>query len=437
MCTPPPGRLGRWFRSTAGGLSGTYWVLWSGILINRAGGFAVLFLSLYLTGPRHLTPTLAGTIIGGYGVGSAAGTLLGGVLADRWGRRRTLLLAHFCSSALLYTFSMVHAVPVIAVLVVLVGASQGMPGPAFVAAIIDVVPGADRPRAFNLQFWAFNLGTAVASLLAGLLAKVSFTLLFVSDATTTLLTALLILLWVPESAPHRSAVTSAPAPAPAPATKSEWTVPTVPRRVVSGTVAALTDRIFMAFVGLTLVQALITTQGSTILPLSMKADGLGPTGYGLLNSLGGLLIVLGQLFVPALIHGRRKGSVLAVAMAIIALGYGGITFVGSLGAYLALAAVWTVGQMLAAPPNATIMAELAPATLRARYQAVFYMSFSLASFLAPALGGWSFQHLGAYHWLACAALGLLGVAGHLAASGPRERRVAAASRPVAAEPIPA
>jgi hypothetical protein len=58
---------------------------------------------------------------------------------------------------------------------------------------------------------------------------------------------------------------------------------------------------------------------------------------------------------------------------------------------------------------------------------VFFLTFSLASFLAPALGGASFQYLGAYHWLAVAGLGLLGAAGHLAASGPRERRVAETS----------
>jgi MFS family permease len=94
--------------------------------------------------------------------------------------------------------------------------------------------------------------------------------------------------------------------------------------------------------------------------------------------------------------------------------------------YLVAATIWTVGNMLAAPPNASVIAELAPATLRARYQAVFYVTFSLAAFLAPALGGVSFQHLGSAHWLICAAAGVLAALGHLIASGPRERRVAAA-----------
>ena len=392
-----------WLRQTAGGLPKTFWYLWTGILINRAGAFAILFLSLYLTGPRHLTPAAAGVVVGGFGVGGAAGTLLGGVLADRWGRRRTLLLGYAGAGILMYALGLATALPLIAALTGLVGAFTTMTGPAAVAAIVDVVPEADRTRAFNLQFWAFNLGTAAASLIAGLVAEVSFTLLFVIDGTATLVAALLVLAKVPESLPagHVEALAG------------------------HGIRTAPTDRIFLAFVGLTLIQAVLYAQSSTILPLSMKADHLPPAGYGLVISLGAVLIVLGQLFVPALIQRRRKGSVLALATALLAVGYGSVRFVDVLPGYLAAAVVWTAGSMLAAPPNAAVIAELAPPTIRARYQAVFFLTFSLAAFLAPALGGLSFQEFGPWHWLVCAGLGLAASAGHLAASGPRERRVAA------------
>ncbi|GAA5177836.1 MFS transporter [Rugosimonospora acidiphila] len=407
-----------WLRSTAGGLSRTYWVIWSGILVNRAGGFAVLFLTLYLTGPRHLTPSLAGTIVGGYGVGAAGGTMLGGVLADRWGRRRTLLLAYFTGSAVLLALALAKNLGAIAACVVLMGAAQGMPQPAFVAAIVDITPEADRPRAFNLQFWAFNLGQAAAGLIAGAVARLSFVLLFAADATSTLITAILILLWVPESVPHRSgpedrvAAGGGPGPGPGPG----------PAR--AGVRLALTDRIFMVFVGLTLLQAVLSAQNTSILPLSMTADHIPPAGYGLLMSLAGLLIVAGQLFVPGLIRGLLHGRVLALSLGLLALGYGALTFAGSLAFYLACAAVWTVGAMLGAPANATIISDLAPPAVRARYQAVFYLTFSLASFIAPALGGISWQYLGSWHWLLCAGVGLVACVGHLVASPARERQVA-------------
>jgi MFS family permease len=188
-----------WARRSLGGLPGTFWVLWTATLVNRAGGFAVLFLTLYLTGPRGQSAGAAGLLVGGYGVGAAIGTLLGGVLADRWGRRSTQLAAHYGAAALLAALSLVTPVPAIAVIVALVGLCQGAPGPALVAAVTDVVPQAHRPRAFNLQFWAFNTGMAVASLLAGLLAQQSYPVLFLVDAGATLVTAVLITARVPAS----------------------------------------------------------------------------------------------------------------------------------------------------------------------------------------------------------------------------------------------
>lgn len=396
-----------WYRATAGGLSRTFWVIVAGILINRAGGFAVLFLSLYLTGPRHLSPAVAGVVVGGYGIGAAAGTLLGGLLADGWGRRRTLLLAHFGGAALLAALALAGSLPLIAGCVVLVGVAQGMPGAAFVAAIVDITPGADRSRAFNLQFWAFNVGTAAAGLIAGAVARLGFTPLFLSDATTTFVTAIMIYLWVPETVPVDP---------PVPAREQR-------RGQRGGIRVALGDRVFMAFVGLALLQGVLFAQNSSILPLSMRASGIPTSGYGLVMALAGLLIVSGQLFVPALIRRRLSGSVLAVALAFMAVGYGALSFAGSLGFYLACATLWTFGGMLAAPPNATIMAELAPATIRARYQSVFYLTFSLATFIAPAVGGLSWQYLGRWHWLVCGVVGLAACAGHLVASPVRERRV--------------
>jgi MFS family permease len=394
-----------WYRATAGGLPVTFWVIIAGILINRAGGFAVLFLTLYLTGPRHLSPAVAGVVVGGYGIGAAVGTLLGGLLADSWGRRRTLLLAHFGGAALLAALGLAGSLPLIAGCVVLVGAAQGMPGAAFVAAIVDITPEADRPRAFNLQYWAFNMGLAAVGLIAGAVAHLGFTPLFLSDATTTLITAIVIYLWVPESVPHRVA-----------------TGPVAPP-VRGGIRTALCDRVFMAFVGLALLQGVLFAQNSSILPLSMKASGIPASGYGLVMFLAGILIVLGQLFVPALIRRRLPGSVLAASLAFMALGYGALGLAGSLGFYLICATLWTFGAMLAAPPNATIVAQLAPAAIRARYQSVFYLTFSLASFIAPALGGLSWQYLGRWHWLICGVVGLAACAGHLAASPIRERRV--------------
>ncbi|MFR9780316.1 MFS transporter [Micromonospora sp. MS34] len=405
--------LRRWWDGSAGGLPATFWYLWSGLLINRAGAFAMLFLSLYLTAARGASASLAGVVVGAYGVGGAVGTLLGGVLADRWGRRATLLAAHVGAAGLMAALAFSRHLLVIAVLAALVGVVHSMPGPAFVAAIVDVVPEARRAPAFNLQFWAFNLGMAVASLLAGVLAEASFLALFLVDAGTTLAAAVVIALKVPETLDRRTRV------------------PAVPTDRRPGLHTALTDRVFLVFVGLTFLLAVLTMQTSTIMPLAMRADGLRPSAYGVVVALGGALIVAGQLFVPRLIAPYRKATVLSISTGLMAVGFGVLAVADELPLYLGAAVVWTVGQMLAAPPNAQINADLAPPELRARYQSVFYLTFPAASFVAPALGGLSIEYLGERHWLVVAALGLVAAAGHLLAGPSRERRVAALRSAVA------
>ncbi|TQJ25352.1 putative MFS family arabinose efflux permease [Micromonospora sp. A202] len=415
----------RWWHDTAGGLPATFWYLWAGLLINRAGAFAMLFLSLYLTDVRGASVGLAGTVVGAYGAGGAAGVLLGGVLADRWGRRATLLAAHLATTALMVALAFSRPLLLIAVLAALVGVVHSMPSPAFVAAIVDVVPAERRSRAFNLQFWAFNLGMAVASLLAGVLAEASFTALFLVDAGATLTAAAVIGWKVPETLRLAKPTADRP-PAARPATRSAR-----PRR--PGLHTALTDRTFLVFVGLTFVLAVLTMQTSTIMPLAMRADGLGPSAYGVVVALGGALIVIGQLFVPRLIDRHRKDVVLAASTALLALGFGVLAVADELAVYLGAAVVWTVGSMLAAPPNAQINADLAPPQLRARYQSVFYLTFPAAAFIAPTLGGVSLQHLGDLHWLIVGGVGLLAALGHLLAGPSRERHVAALRQAARAE----
>jgi MFS family permease len=269
-----------------------------------------------------------------------------------------------------------------------------------------VVPEQARARGFNLQFWAFNLGTAISAALAGVIVEVGFFPLFAIDAAMTAVTAIVIAIFVPETISVRG----------------RQHVRAGRRR---GLGAALTDPHFMAFVGLTFVLAFLSTQNS-MLQLAMNGDGLPAAAYGAVAALPGVFIVIGQLFVPRVIQDRLKGRVLALALTFLGAGYFSVAFADALPAYLAAAAVWTIGSMLAAPPNAEVIAELAPAELRARYQAVFYLTFPAAGFLAPALGGWSLEHLGDWHWVAVGLAGLAAAGGHLLASSSRERRVATA-----------
>ncbi|HWG99768.1 MAG TPA: MFS transporter, partial [Pilimelia sp.] len=215
-----------WWTQTTGGLPRTFWYLWAGTLVNRTGSFVLIFLAIYLTTVRGFSAAQAGLVLGLCGAGSAVGVLAGGVLADRWGRRRTLLAAHLGAAGAMLLLGLSREPVAIMASGALLGMFADGARPAFSAMMVDVVPERDRLRAFTLNYWAINLGFACASVLAGLAAQVDFLLLFAVDAATTLVTAVIVFARVPETRParaparHRAATGSpgaGPPPPPAPA----------------------------------------------------------------------------------------------------------------------------------------------------------------------------------------------------------------------------
>src|SRR3954469_14339399 len=82
----------QWWVRTSEGLPRAFWVIFAGTIVNRLGQFVQPFLALYLVGGRDLSVRTAGVVVACYGAGSIVSQPLGGWLADRMGRRRTMVL---------------------------------------------------------------------------------------------------------------------------------------------------------------------------------------------------------------------------------------------------------------------------------------------------------------------------------------------------------
>src|SRR5712671_3820625 len=162
------------------------WILFVGTFLNKFGTFVMPFLAIYMTGLGYTTAQ-AGLAIASYGCGVLCASLLGGYLADRLGRRKTIVLSMFSGAAVMLCLSQAHSLPVI----VLLSGAAGMTGelyrPASSALLADLVPAGQRVTAFAAYRMSFNAGWAFGPATAGLLAKKSFGWLFVGDAVTSVL----------------------------------------------------------------------------------------------------------------------------------------------------------------------------------------------------------------------------------------------------------
>jgi MFS family permease len=80
--------------------------------------------------------------------------------------------------------------------------------------------------------------------------------------------------------------------------------------------------------------------------------------------------------------------------------------------------------MINAPVNGTYIADLSKAEMRGRYQGVASMSFTLANFFSPIVGGMLLDNTpGPTLWIVLAALAGAVAAGQIITGPARERRV--------------
>ncbi|MFG2037638.1 MDR family MFS transporter [Dactylosporangium sp. NPDC048998] len=396
-------------------LPGQFWVLWTATLVNRAGGFVIVFLTIYLTTQRGFSASAAGLVVGLYGVGGAIGVTAGGYLADHWGRRPAALLALGSSSVFMLVLGLVRGPVAITVAAMLLGMAAEAARPALAAMIADIVPSGERMRAFSTYYWAINLGFAISAIVAGFAANAGYFALFAGDAATTAAAALLIAWRIRETRPSVEH-----------AREHEGSSSQTGRG--GGIRTILRDRVFLGFVACNLLIALVMLQHLSMLPLAMISDGLSTRTYGLVIALNGILIVAGQMGVSRVLANRRPALVMPVSAVVIGVGFGLTAFAHTPIAYAGTVLVWTAGEMLNAPSNAALVAGLSPVAMRGRYQGAFGLSWQVASFLAPTLGGAvrESDHGGnTALWLSCLGATLVAAAWSLLSAPARERRVAA------------
>ena len=402
-------------RETVSGLPREFWWLWTSTLVNRLGAFVATFMALYLTLDRGYSASYAGLVASLHGLGGVVSSLGAGVMADRLGRRPTLLVAQTSTAASVALLGFMHHPVAIAAVAFLVGMASNASRPAVQAMMADIVRPEDRVRAFSLNYWAINLGFAVSSMAAGFIAEFSYLAGFLIEAGMTLVCALVVFAKLPESRPVRSAKEATD-------------------DVGLGTV--LRDRRFMSVVGLSFLVALVFQQGSVGLPVAMGRAGFTPADYGMAIAVNGVLIVALQIPVTRFIQHRDPRRLLVISSVLAGYGFGLTAFAGSVGVFALTVCVWTLAEIVNAPTQTGLVVQLSPTHGRGRYQGMYTLSWSLAALIAPLMSGVVIDRFGAeWLWGLCALVGTVAGLGYgllmrrLPTEGPAVQASPAAAKP--------
>jgi MFS family permease len=410
--------LRRAARESVSGLPGAFWWLWISTLVNRLGAFVATFMALYLTLDRGYSASYAGLVASLHGLGGVVSSLVAGVLADRLGRRPTLLVAQVSTAGSVALLGFVHDPVAIAGVAFLVGMTSNASRPAVQAMMADIVRPEDRVRAFSLNYWAINLGFAVSSMGAGFIAEYSYLAGFLIEAGMTALCAVVVFLKLPESRPAVPAGKEAAA------------------GVGLGTV--LRDGRFMSVVGLCFLVALVFQQGAVGLPIAMGEAGFTPADYGMAIAVNGVLIVVLQIPVTRLIEHRDPRRLLVVSSLLAGYGFGLTALAGSVGVFVLTVCVWTLAEIVNAPTQTGLVVRLSPVHGRGRYQGVYTLSWSVAALVAPLMSGFVIDRFGAdWLWGLCALVGTAAAVGYgclmrrLPPEGPTPATTTVATKTVA------
>jgi MFS family permease len=376
-----PSKAASGFIDSVRGIPGTAWILVTGIFINSAGDFLLLFLALYVKKLGY-SAALSGSVIGLFQLGRVGAGVLGGILADRVGRRFTIVLSMLLSAAAALSFTQAHSLTSVLVLAPIAGLVGGGYRPAANAMLGDVLPEEHRLVGYGAMGVGFNLGAAVAGILGGFLATQSFDLVFITDAITAVGFAAIALFFLPPGKVSQESHDTTGG--------SGSAFPIIKR-----------DLQFLLLLLSVFLISMVYIQWVAGVPLQVVAYGHTPAVYGALWTIASVWILLFQL--PLLAFGKRFPTPYVIAVGYLLFGLGcELINVGPAVETLVLAiSVMSFGELLFWSSIPAYVSELAPARVRGRYQGAALTTDNLGRAIGPVAGGAIFSFSPFALWALC------------------------------------
>ncbi|HEY0092149.1 MAG TPA: MFS transporter [Flavobacterium sp.] len=352
------------------GFSREIWILTIVTFINRAGTMVLPFLSKYLKEDLHYSYNEVGWIMVSFGVGSMAGSWLGGKLSDKIGFYKVMVFSLFTSGLMFFIIQYIESFWGLCIGMFSIMVIADMFRPAMFVSLGAYAKPENRTRALTLVRLAVNLGFAAGPALGGLIImSIGYKGLFWADGASCIVSIVIFALLVKEKK------------------KSPYTDKEHPGEVLTHSV--FKDRPFWVFLFVSFVTAMIFFQIFTALPLYHHEQyGLTELQTGLLMTLNGLLIFFLEMPIVSIFE-RKKVNKLKIILwgsLLMAMSYYILLYNGWAGILIISILFITIGEMFAFPFSNSFAMGRAPKGHEGRYMALYTMSFSLAHIVSSKLG---------------------------------------------------
>jgi MFS family permease len=316
--------------------------------------------------------TEAGVLFAIFSVSGFFGNMIGGALVDKFGRKSMLLFGLVISALSSLAMGVVGTLIAFYILAVFVGLLSDVAGPAQGAMVADLLPEEQRADGYGILRVAANISWIIGPVIGGFLATRSYLLLFILDAISSLITAVIVYRMIPETKP----------------VDAEDKPPETILQTVKGYAVVAADRLFVAFMFASMLMTMAYLQLYSTLSVYLRdVHGLQDSGYGALMSINATAVVVFQFSITRRIRTRPPMLMMLLGSLLYLIGFTLYGFVVTYPLFIIAMLIITFGEMVVMPIGQAIVANLAPEDMRGRYMAFFGLSWTIPSAIGPWAAG--------------------------------------------------
>ncbi|MGG4456026.1 MFS transporter [Brevibacillus porteri] len=312
------------------------------------------------------------------------GSIVGGMMFDRWGKMRTIVVGSIGGILISICLGVTQDFTVYVLLLLLNGLFYGSLSPVMNALAVVLWPEGGR-KGINLIYVTLNVGVAAGSALGGFLASVSFAWTFFGNAISQVIVLTMFMLILPRQLKLAEQKRQLQTTTSEQAESELLREPQKETKVVWGALLLLCGGLLISWI--------VYVQWTTVLSAYMQSLGISLRQYSLLWTLNGGLILFGQPLIAWVI--RRFARTLKAQMLL-----GAYIFAMSMlilsqstvyAGFVAGMFIMTLGEMLVWPAVPAVAAQFTPEGREGFIQGLIAGTGSAGRMLGPLLGAFIFQ----------------------------------------------
>jgi MFS family permease len=351
------------------------WALYFATFIFSLGSSMVWpYLNIYLKDRLDQPLIMTTTLISVRGVTEIISSFISGPIADRFGRRKMMIVSLAVGVVYYYLLSVAGTLHQFILLMAFWGFFNMFYPVGSNAMIADLVGKEQQMSAFSFLRIVTNSGFAIGPIIGGIIASQSYSSIFYAAATGFAISCILLILTIKESLQKVE-------------THDEV------QRASTRMIDVFRDYGFIFIIGMSIFIFMGTSAVFNLLSLYASRNfGIQESHIGIVFTVNALMCVTLQIPVIQLIKTRRFTTVLSIGAFLYTIGIFMYSMIPTVAWFSLSMAVMTTGELLVTPTLLSFTAAKAPPDARGRYMGIYSLAHPIGFAIGPVISGYLYDH---------------------------------------------